>query len=81
VLVTVDCLRADHVGFTGYIRPATPFLDSPAAESFGRPAVIVAGTPTCYSIPAILATRYPLSLGRDVVGLAPDEVILASFLK
>ena len=27
VLVTVDCLRADHVGFMGYDRPTTPFLD------------------------------------------------------
>jgi glucan phosphoethanolaminetransferase (alkaline phosphatase superfamily) len=31
VLVTVDCLRADHVGFMGYPRPVTPFLDALAA--------------------------------------------------
>src|SRR5713101_3491778 len=81
VLVTVDCLRADHVGFMGYDRPTTPFLDSLASESFIVPAAIVAGAPTYYSFPAILASRYPLALGRDVVGLAPGESTLASVLR
>jgi arylsulfatase A-like enzyme len=81
VLVTVDCLRADHVGFMGYDRPTTPFLDSLATESFVFPDAIVAGAPTYYSFPAILASRYPLGLGRDVLGLAPGEPSLASVLK
>ncbi len=81
VLVTVDCLRADHVGFMGYERPTTPFLDALAAESFVFPNAITAGAPTYYSFPAILASRYPLALGRDVLGLAPGETSLASVLK
>ncbi|MGP0021548.1 MAG: sulfatase-like hydrolase/transferase [Candidatus Sulfotelmatobacter sp.] len=81
VLVTVDCLRADHVGFMGYERPTTPFLDSLAGESFVVPTAIVAGAPTYYSFPGILASRYPLALGRDVLGLGPDEPTLASVLK
>src|SRR5450631_3983319 len=81
VLVTVDCLRADHVGFMGYDRPTTPFLDSLARESFVVPSAIVAGAPTYYSFPAILASRYPLALGRDLLGLAPGEPSLASVLK
>ncbi len=81
VLVTVDCLRADHVGFMGYTRPTTPFLDFLAGESFVVPTAIVAGAPTYYSFPAILASRYPLALGRDVLGLGPDEPTLASVLK
>jgi arylsulfatase A-like enzyme len=81
VLVTVDCLRADHAGFMGYPRPTTPFLDSLAGESFVFPAAIVAGAPTYYSLPAILGSRYPLALGRDVLGLAPGEPTLASVLK
>src|SRR5437879_3678692 len=81
ILVTVDCLRADHVGFMGYERPTTPFLDTLAAESFVFPAAIVAGAPTYYSFPAILASRYPLALGRDVIGLAPREPTLATELK
>jgi arylsulfatase A-like enzyme len=81
VLVTVDCLRADHVGFMGYDRPTTPFLDSLARESFVVPSAIVAGAPTYYSFPAILASRYPLALGRDVLGLGPDEPTIVSVLK
>jgi arylsulfatase A-like enzyme len=81
VLVTVDCLRADHCGFYGYSRPTTPFLDALASESFVVPAAIVAGAPTYYSFPAILASRMPLALGRDVVGLAPGERTLATVLR
>lgn len=80
VLITVDCLRADHVGFLGYHRPTTPFLDSLAAESFVFSNAIVAGSPTYYSFPAIMASRYPLSMGRDVIGLTPGEATLASVL-
>ncbi len=81
VLITVDCLRADHVGFNGYSRPTTPFLDSLATEGTVFSNAIVTGTPTYYSFPGIMASRYPLALGRDVVGLAPGEPTLATALK
>jgi arylsulfatase A-like enzyme len=81
ILVTVDCLRADHVGFLGYKRPTTPFLDSLADESFVFANAIASGAPTYYSLPAVLASRYPLALGRDVLGIAPDENTLPSVLK
>jgi arylsulfatase A-like enzyme len=80
VLITVDCLRADHCGFLGYDRPTTPFLDSLATQSWFTSA-IVAGAPTYYSFPAILASRFPLALGRDVIGLAPGERTLATVLR
>jgi arylsulfatase A-like enzyme len=78
VLITVDCLRADHVGFLGYNRATTPFLDRLACESLVVPSAIAAGSPTYYSLPAMLAARPSLGLGRDVVGLAPGELTLAS---
>ena len=81
VLVTVDCLRADHCGFMGYRRPTTPFLDGLSGESFVFPKAIVAGVPTPYSLPAILASRYPLNMGREVLGLGVEETCLASVLK
>jgi arylsulfatase A-like enzyme len=80
VLVTVDCLRADHCGFMGYPRSTTPFLDEIARTSFVFPTAIVAGVPTYYSFPAILASRYPLAFGREVVGLAVEEKTIASVL-
>jgi arylsulfatase A-like enzyme len=78
ILITVDCLRADHCGFMGYTRPTTPFLDALANESFVFPSAIAAGVPTYYSLPAIVASRYPLALGREVIGIAPEEETLAS---
>jgi arylsulfatase A-like enzyme len=61
--------------------PTTPFLDSLAKESLVFPTAIVSGAPTYYSFPAILASRYPLGLGRDVLGIAPREPTLASVLR
>lgn len=81
ILITIDCLRADHVGFLGYQRPTTPFLDSLAGESLIFENAIAAGAPTYYSLPGILASRYALALGRDVLGIAPDEETLPSVLK
>jgi arylsulfatase A-like enzyme len=80
ILVTVDCLRADHVGFLGYSRTVTPFLDSLAADSLVFSQAIVAGAPTYFSFPAILASRHPLALGRDVLGISPSEPTLATVL-
>ncbi len=81
ILVTVDCLRADHVGFMGYSAPTTPFLDSLAEESFVIPTAVVAGAPTYYSLSSVHASRYPLAFGRDILGIAPDEPTIASVLK
>lgn len=80
VLITVDCFRADHAGFLGYPRPTTPFLDSFAAGCLKFSNAIVAGAPTYFSFPAVMASRYPLGLGRDVAGLAPGEPTIASAL-
>jgi arylsulfatase A-like enzyme len=81
ILMTVDCLRGDHVGFSGYARPTTPFLDSLSHESITFATAIVAGAPTYYSFPALLASRYPLDLGRDIVGLVPGEQTLSTALQ
>lgn len=81
VLVTVDCLRADHVGFLGYSRPVTPNLDALAKDSVVFSDAIVAGAPTYFSFPGILASRYPLTLGRDVLGIAPHEPTLPKVLQ
>jgi len=81
ILITVDCLRADHVGFLGYRRPTTPFLDCLAGESTVFENAIAAGAPTYYAMPPMLASRYPLALGRDLLGIAPEESTLASVLQ
>jgi glucan phosphoethanolaminetransferase (alkaline phosphatase superfamily) len=57
VLITVDCLRADHVGFLGYQRPTTPFLDALSQESLVFQEAVAAGVPTYHAFPAIMASR------------------------
>ena len=81
ILITVDCLRAGHCGFYGYGCPTTPFLDSLASESIVVPTAVVAGAPTYYSLPAMFASRMPLALGRDVIGVAPGEHTLTTALQ
>ena len=51
VVVTVDCLRADHVGFMGYERPTTPFLASKEAgkASFPRSRAFPPSNKPCCS--------------------------------
>lgn len=81
VLITVDCLRADHVGFLGYQRPTTPCLDSLAETSQVFQEALATGSPTYYSFPGIMASRYPLALGRETIGLSRNETTLATCLK
>ena len=81
MLVTVDCLRADHDGYLAYPRPVTPTLDSIAENSNVFSNALVAGAPTYFSFPAILASRYPLSLGRDILGIAPNESTITTVLQ
>jgi arylsulfatase A-like enzyme len=81
LLITIDCLRADHVGFLGYERSTTPFLDSLAPRSVVMRNAIVAGAPTYYSFPPMMASRHALALGRDVIGLSPGETTITSVLK
>ncbi len=49
------------------------------SESFVVPNAIVGGVPTYYSFPAILASRHPLAMGRDLIGIAPGETTLTSY--
>jgi len=80
VLITVDCLRADHCGFNGYSRQTTPLLDSLTGESTVVPNAVIAGGPTYYSLPAIMCSRSPLALGRDIIGIGPGEPTVATCL-
>ncbi len=80
LLITVDCMRADHASFLGYDRPTTPFLKELAGESLVFRNATVGGAPTYYSFPSMMASRHPLALGRDVVGLVPGEPTIATAL-
>ena len=60
ILITIDTLRADHVGAYGMDRARTPVLDALAAEG-GRFEHCVAQTPlTLPSHTSLLSSTYPL---------------------
>lgn len=80
ILLTVDCLRADHLGAYGSSPSPTPYLDRLATESCLFERAVTAGLPTYNAFPALLASRFPLAFGRDTVGLLPGEATLATAL-
>jgi|GEM_PF-369799 len=65
LLVTIDTLRADHLGCYGYGRATSPAIDALAAES----ALFVNGwahaPSTRYSMPAIATGRWPSAITWD----------------
>lgn len=80
VLVTIDSLRADHVGSYGYDRETTPFVDSLAARGVAFDAYANANW-TRASFPSIITSTYPLEHGgfeflseaRTTIGTAMSE--------
>ncbi len=63
VLIVVDTLRADHLGFHGYTRPTSPFLDRLAAESAVFTDVLAPSSYTRESIAALFSGHWPSCIG------------------
>lgn len=63
LLVTVDSLRADHVGWHGYERETTPFLTKFAEDSHVFTQTFAHACSTRPSFPSILTSSYPLMYG------------------
>ena len=64
-LVTVDCLRADHISGNGYAVPTTPVLDAMAAEGVGFPRAYSTAGHTAMSFPGLLLSNYFQNFGRS----------------
>lgn len=60
VLVTIDTLRADHVGFEGYPLPITPFLDSLAERGVVFGQAMAQAPTTGPSHASIFTGLYPI---------------------
>ncbi|HXJ36223.1 MAG TPA: sulfatase [Candidatus Eisenbacteria bacterium] len=54
VLITIDTLRADHLGLYGYRHPTSPFIDSLAAESTVFDEAVAPSPVTAPSVASIL---------------------------
>jgi arylsulfatase A-like enzyme/cytochrome c-type biogenesis protein CcmH/NrfG len=84
VLITIDTLRADHLGCYGYKQIKTPNIDNLAAEGarFERAFAVVPVTLPSHS--AMLTGTYPMLSGmHDFSGnkLSPLQPTMASVLK
>jgi len=84
VLITIDTLRADHVGCYGYKKIKTPNIDGLAADGsrFERAFAVVPVTLPSHT--SILTGTYPMLNGmHDFSGnkLSPQQPTLASVLK
>lgn len=63
VLVTIDTLRADHLGFAGYPRDTSPNLDRLARESTWFPRCYSVSATTGASHASLFTSRYPYAHG------------------
>lgn len=63
VLVVIDSMRADHVGFYGYERPTTPRLDALAADSVVYERAYAASSARGQALSALWTGRLPSSGG------------------
>jgi arylsulfatase A-like enzyme len=85
LLVTIDTLRADHLGCYGYARPTSTNIDRLAGES----TLFVNGwahaPSTRYSMPAIATGRWPSAIEWDESiwwpRIAPSQRMIAQSLK
>lgn len=80
VLVTVDSLRADHVGWHGYDRDTTPNLDERAASAETFQSAFSHACSTRPSFPSIMTSSYALEHG-GFERLSPKRTTIAELLK
>lgn len=65
ILITVDALRADHLGAYGYARNTSPNLDALAQRSVVFERAFAAASTTNGSLPAFLSGLYPSNIVHD----------------
>jgi arylsulfatase A-like enzyme len=82
VLITVDTLRADHLGCYGYPRPISPFIDWMASEGVVFERSFTASSTTAPAHATLLTGLYPSQhrLRRNGQQLPADAVLLPELL-
>lgn len=80
VLITIDCLRADHLSFYGYHRKTTPFIDKLANEGLIFENAYANGPFTAASFISILASKYPLEI-KEMLPLPKNTTLISQILK
>lgn len=80
ILITIDCLRADHLGCYGYERETSPFIDFLSAEGVKFENAFANGPFTAAAFLSILASAYPLEF-KDQLPLPPDAILISEVLQ
>lgn len=89
VLITIDTLRADHLGCYGYFRDTSPVIDALAEESLVFDQAYAVMATTLPSHASMLTSRYPLEHGitanamhgGNPFGWKPDMLSFAQVAK
>jgi arylsulfatase A-like enzyme len=86
ILITIDTIRADHLGAYGYERNTTPNIDALAASGTLFQNGWAHAPSTRYSIPALLTGRYPLNVSYSPIagqwpGIQEKNLTIAEVLK
>lgn len=82
VLITIDTLRADHLGCYGYERATSPVIDKLASQGFRFERAFAQRSVTWPSLASIMTSRYPSGHGVRYNGMpmSPDLTPLAETL-
>ena len=85
VLITIDALRADHVGAYGYVRPTTPNLDAVARRAVLFERAYAQDSGTGPSLWSLMAGKTPFQVklehaSRFPPNYAESEITLATHL-
>lgn len=73
-LITVDALRADHVGAYGYSRRTTPYIDALAARGLRFKRAYAQAPHTSFSVASMLTGKYYPTLARLSPGDPHDPI-------
>ena len=73
LLLTIDTLRADTLGYAGYHKPITPNIDKLAAQGIRFTQAITPGSWTQAAFPGIITSTYACMYGGCLGRLSPER--------
>jgi len=83
IIISVDTMRADHMGIYGYSRNTTPNIDRFAKTALIFTNTVSASSFTVPSVASLFTSLYPSehgAIGKDQMTLAPSNLTLAEIL-
>ena len=81
ILITIDSLRADHLGCYGYYKKITPKLDELAENGIIFTHAFSNGPETTASFPSILTSTYPLMYEVSKQQLSKHRIMISEVLR